>query len=86
MRRLKAPAGLPLPSFGQLEASAAYGAVTTSMRAAWQVAVDGGLIGQGECDRVVRAQLAAIERELALGRASSDNRQTLAEMRDEYRE
>ena len=84
VRRLKAPAGLPLPSYAQLEASAAYGAVTTSMRAAWQVAVDAGLMRADGARALVATQLATIERELALGRASPETRRTLAEMRAEY--
>ena len=85
VRRLKAPGSLPLPSFAQIEVSAAHGAVTTSMRAAWQVAADAGLMAQSECDRLVAMQHTAIERELALGRASPADRQTLMEMREEYR-
>jgi Fe-S-cluster containining protein len=84
VRRLKAPAGLPLPSFAQLEASAALGAVTTSMRAAWQVAVDAGLMHADEGRDLVEAQLATIERELAPGRASPESHRTLVEMRAEY--
>jgi Fe-S-cluster containining protein len=87
LRRMKSGAagGLPLPTQRQVETSAAYGAVSTSMRAAWQVAVDAGLMAADECRALTQAQLATIERELAFGHGSVDARQTLAEMRGEYR-
>ena len=86
LRRLKAADGeLPLPTLQQIEANAPYGATTTSMRAAWQVAVDSGLMIAEECRALLRAQLAVIERELDIGCGSADMRQTLAEMRTEYR-
>jgi Fe-S-cluster containining protein len=76
---------LPLPTLAQVEARAAQGAVSTSMRAAWRVAVDAGLLAAEDCRALVAAQLATIERELALGRGPAAERQTLAEMRAEYR-
>ncbi|MBO0750029.1 MAG: YkgJ family cysteine cluster protein [Porphyrobacter sp.] len=85
VQRTKSPGGLPLPSLQQVETSAAHGAVSTSMRAAWQVAVDAGLMAADACRALVQAQLATIERELAFGHGSADARQTLAEMRSEYR-
>jgi Fe-S-cluster containining protein len=75
----------PLPTLAQVEAHAAHGAVSTSMRAAWQVAVEAGLMPEQECQALIEAQLARIERELALGRGTADARQTLGEMRAEYR-
>lgn len=84
VRRMKDPGDLPLPALQQVEASAAHGAVSTSMRAAWQVAVDAGLMALEECRALLRAQLAVIDRELVLGRVKPDARQTLAEMRSEY--
>lgn len=84
VQRMNVNGGLPLPSLAQVEAHAAHGALTTSMRAGWQVAVDAGLMAAEERARLVRAQLGVIERELALGRAAPDARQTLAEMRAEY--
>lgn len=87
VKRLKAADGeLPLPTLLQIEANAPYGATTTSMRAAWQVAVNTGLMAADERQALVSAQLAVIERELALGHGSADARQTLAEMRTEYRD
>jgi Fe-S-cluster containining protein len=85
VRRMKRPGDLPLPTLAQVEASAAHGAVSTSMRAAWQVAVEAGLMAAEACRALVETQLATIERELALGRGTADARETLAEMRAEYR-
>jgi Fe-S-cluster containining protein len=87
VRRMKAgqSGGLPLPTMRQVEASAAHGALTTSMRAGWQVAVDAGLMEADACEALLRAQLATMERELTLGCAGPDARKTLAEMRAEYR-
>jgi Fe-S-cluster containining protein len=87
LRRMKPGAGgdLPLPTLSQVEAAAAQGAVSTSMRTAWQVATDAGMISPDFCRAIVETQLAVIERELALRRGSPDVRQTLAEMRTEYR-
>jgi Fe-S-cluster containining protein len=87
VRRMKAgqAGGLPLPTLSQVEAAAPRGALTTSMRAAWQVAADTGLIGADVCKALIGAQLGAIERELALGRAAPDALETLREMRAEYR-
>lgn len=87
VRRMKAgqSGGLPLPTLKQVEGAAARGALTTSMRAAWQIAADSGLIAAAECEALLRAQLAAIGRELALGRAAPDTLATLAEMQGEYR-
>jgi len=77
--------GLPLPTLAQIEANEARGAVTTSMRAPWQVAVDAGLMTADDCRALVGAQLAVIERELTLGATSPEPRGTLLEMRTEYR-
>jgi len=87
VQRMKpgAAGGLPLPTLAQVEANAARGALTTSMRAAWQVAVDAGLMAAADGRALVQAQLAVIERELALGSAAPEPRQTLLEMRTEYR-
>ena len=86
VRRMKAADDdLPLPTLQQVEANAPYGATATSMRAAWQAAVDAGLMAPAKCRALVAAQLALIERELPLGRASPAVRETLAELRIEYR-
>ncbi len=84
MRRMNGPNSASLPSLSEIEANAAFGATTISMRVAWQIAADSGLIGADRCKALVAAQLAAIERELAAARCPPDARQTLADMRAEY--
>jgi Fe-S-cluster containining protein len=74
-----------LPSFQEIELNAGFGATTTSMRVAWQIAANAGLIAAGDCEALVATQLATIERELAAARCAGDGRQTLSEMRSEYR-
>lgn len=74
-----------MPSLDEIEANAQFGATTTSMRAAWQVAADCGLICRGECDRLIELQLCAIDRELGRGGCPQEARETLAEMGAEYR-
>ena len=78
-------AGRSLPTVHEIEASAHLGAITTSMRLAWQLASDNALIAGEECDRLVGLQLKAIDRELADCRCSPATRETLAEMQAEYR-
>jgi hypothetical protein len=55
------------------------------MRVAWQIAAEAGIIDEQECDRLIALQLALVEQELLLGRCSRDARETLNEMRGEYR-
>jgi Fe-S-cluster containining protein len=74
-----------LPSLSEIEANAAFGATTTSMRVAWEIAAGLGLIDAGRCRSLVAAQAALIERELVAGTAAPDSLATLAEMRSEYR-
>jgi Fe-S-cluster containining protein len=86
VRRLKA--GAPddsLPSLAEIEANSTYGAMTTSMRVAWQIAAEAGVIGAATCEALIATQAALIDRELASGRCAPDTRQTLTEMRTEYR-
>ena len=83
VRRLKVPSD-GLPSLREIEANAALGAMTTSMRQAWQVAVDAGLMNAEDCRALTVRQLGAIERELA-NTTSPDARETLLQMRAEYR-
>lgn len=82
VRRLKTP-GEGVPSLGEIEANAQFGVTTTSMRVAWQVAVDAGLLGPEDYRALLSRQLAAIERELAAG-GSADTRETLLQMQAEY--
>jgi Fe-S-cluster containining protein len=72
-----------LPSLHEIEANATFGATTTSMRAAWNVAAESGLIGADQYKALIEAQLRAIDRCLAL--CPADVGETLAEMRAEYR-
>jgi Fe-S-cluster containining protein len=73
-----------VPSLAEIEATASVGATTTSMRVAWQIAADAGLIGLAECKSLVAMQLALIDREFAGKQCPQDTRETLLEMRAEY--
>ena len=86
VRRMKAASsGKPsLPSLAEVEANASFGATTTSMRAAWQIAAECGLIESDEQRRLTAVQMAAIERELAQPNSTRDARETLLQMRSEY--
>jgi Fe-S-cluster containining protein len=70
-----------LPSLQDVEANAGFAALTTSMRVAWEIAAEEGLLEDPTL--LVKAQLQTIERELS----ASDccDRATLAEMAVEYR-
>jgi Fe-S-cluster containining protein len=85
-RRMGGPVSpaLSLPSLEEIEANAGLGALTVSMRAAWMIAADAGLITAGECDRRIGLQLQTIRSELASGRCSTDAIETLREMEKEY--
>ena len=74
-----------LPSLRDVEANAPLGATGTSMRIAWRIAVEAGLMGEDECAAAIAAQLRALERELARGNCAPAHRQTLEEMSAEYR-
>jgi Fe-S-cluster containining protein len=86
LRRLKGGFETPLPSLREIEANAAVGATTLSMRVAWQVAAEAGVIGADECRALVAAQAGTIDRALATPNCSPDARRTLVEMRSEYRQ
>lgn len=83
-RRMKEGGG-ELPTMRQVEANAGFGAVTVSMRAAWRIAAEVGLMSASDCDALVAAQIALIERELAAAKCSPEALGLLAEMRAEYR-
>jgi Fe-S-cluster containining protein len=85
LHRLKTGFGTSLPSLAEIEANAGLGATTTSMRVAWQIAAEAGLIGADACRALIAAQAGVIERELAGQGGRPDARETLAEMRAEYR-
>ena len=85
VRRMNDASRLPLPKLETIEANADMGATTASMRVAWRIAADVGLIGREECERLTRLQLHAIDRALAAGTGSQETRKTLVEMQSEYR-
>jgi len=86
LRRLGAGSGnYFLPSLREIEADAPFGATTISMRVAWQIAAEAGVIGAQDCRTLIAAQAAVIDRQLASARCTSSARETLAEMRTEYR-
>jgi len=85
MRRLKPDIrNCSLPSLREIEANAAFGATGTSMRVAWQIAAEAGLIGAQECRALIAAQAFVIDRALA-STCPAGERVTLGEMRTEYR-
>ena len=87
LRRLKSRSGSgALPGLREIESNAAFGATTVSMRVAWQIAAEAGVIGADECRTLIAAQAAVIDRELAEARGAPDALETLAEMRAEYRQ
>jgi Fe-S-cluster containining protein len=73
-----------LPSLDQIEDNARIGALTTSMRVAWQIAVEAGLMPDTAFRHAIDAQLASIDRALAETDLRSDYRDTLIQMRREY--
>jgi Fe-S-cluster containining protein len=85
LRRLKTGSD-SLPSLREIEANAAFGATTISMRVAWQIAAEAGVIGADQCRSLIEAQAALIDRELAAARGTPEARETLTEMRAEYRQ
>lgn len=74
-----------LPTLDEVEANAQFGAMTTSMRIAWQIAAESGFIAPEDCDALIVAQLKLIDRELGGSAYAGDARSTLAEMQAEYR-
>jgi len=87
LRRLNANSGsYALPSLREIEAGATFGATTISMRVAWQIAAEAGVIGAEDCRTLIAAQAEVIARELASARCTSSARETLAGMRAEYAE
>jgi Fe-S-cluster containining protein len=87
VRRMAGPPSpnLPLPSIQDVEDNAAFGVLTTPMSTAWRIAADKGFIGSETFDELIARQLELIGRELAEGRSSEATRNTLFEMREDYR-
>jgi len=87
VRRMDGP--LPnraaLPSLSEVEASAEFGAITTSMHVAWRIAVEIGVIISSDYDDLLTLQLRAIDRELSHPTCSPEARQILLEMQAGYR-
>ena len=81
----RSPAADGLPTVTQVEAGAPFGATTTSMLAAWQIAADAGLIAPAECVRLANLQVEAIARELNAGACSRHARDRLADLQAGYR-
>ena len=87
LREVKVGSGrYPLPSLGEIATGSLFGAMTTSMRVAWQIAAEAGLISAETCTALIAAQTTVIDRELSSARCAPAARQTLADMRAEYRE
>jgi Fe-S-cluster containining protein len=85
VQRMKARASDDLPQLEDIEGSAAFAAATTSMRVAWQIATDAALMTTDDYKSLAGLQLDVIDRELASNRCSPDARETLMQMRSEYR-
>lgn len=73
-----------LPILNEIEENSTFAATTVSMRVAWQVAADAGLITREACGRLVAVQLDAITRSLNDETSSPAARETLMEMQFEY--
>lgn len=87
VRRMKRPSprAAQLPTVRDVEAQAAFGVLTISMRIGWEIAADVGIISRDELQALAQKQFETIENELASnGRAGADA-ETLAEMAREYR-
>jgi Fe-S-cluster containining protein len=86
LRRLNTSSGnLALPSLREIEADAPFGATTVSMQIAWRIAAEAGLIAAATCRTLIAAQAALIDRALAAATCPAGTRETLGEMRAEYR-
>ncbi len=59
---------------------------TISMRPAWQIAAEAGVISAEQCRALIAAQAAVIDRELASPRCAAAARETLGQMHAEYRD
>jgi hypothetical protein len=58
--------------------------MTTSMRVAWQIALENGMITRSRYCALLEAQLDLIRRELTVSRSSADDRATMVQMQAEY--
>jgi Fe-S-cluster containining protein len=87
LRRVKHNDGdaISLPSLKDIEVNASIGAMTATMRIAWHIAAEAGLISVRQYRGLVASQLLVIERELTKARCSRDDLELLAQMQTEYR-
>ena len=53
-----------LPTLDEVEMNAGIAVTTTSMRVGWQIAASAALLTDADVRKLVRAQLATIEREI----------------------
>ena len=88
VKAMKAGQNPGLPTLREVEANAERGALTTSMRVAWQIAAAAGLMPPGAYRAAIEAQSGAIAALSALPRLPSDAHQTfdqaLLEMGTDY--
>jgi len=80
----KGEAPASLPSLKQIQDNSPYGAMTTSMRVAWEIARDSGLLDASSYLTALHNQLRLIEKEIVLARASRNDLNILAQMQAEY--
>jgi Fe-S-cluster containining protein len=83
-RRMKRAGGDAFPTLTEVEANAAFAAMTVSMRLGWETAVEARLLSPEACRRLIERQLAIIEYELGRDDSGAADSQTLREMRVEY--
>jgi Fe-S-cluster containining protein len=74
-----------LPTFHEVEANARFAATTVPMSLAWRIGVECGIIGEDEYRNLIEVQAATIDRHLS-GTIVPSARETLTDMRAEYRE
>ena len=86
VRAIKAGNDPNLPSLQQIEANAAYGAMTTSMRVGWRIAHMNGLLSADAYRTLLVRQVEAMARMLGTAVLSDEARETLIQMRQEYGE
>lgn len=75
-----------LPSFADVRTHSPLGVTLTSMRLGWQIALETGLLSEGAYLNLIRRQHQVMERTLQDSDLLSQARETLLEMRDEYRQ
>jgi len=86
LRRMQVGQHVDLPSLTDIEANAPFGALTTWMRVAWEIAGEIGLLRADEVGELLAIQIRVIDRELASPECPRDARETLVAMKAEYRE